>query len=138
VYEGYPALLVVRRGKGGNPGTVPIGPVLEDELRRLPTRGWLFPKMDGTVGPLRAWSVSHLANDHLHRIGSSHTLHSCRHRFGTMVYRLSGGDLRLTQEMMRHASPVSTAIYTEVDQGHAAGVVAALPAPSSAPLAAVS
>lgn len=125
-----PPLLVVREGKGGDPGTVPISPILAAELEQLPRFGFLFPKLNGTLGPIRAAAVSHMANDHLHATGSFHTLHSCRHRFGTMVYRLSGGDLRLTQEMMRHKSPVSTAIYTQVDQGAAAGVVSALPAPS--------
>lgn len=104
-----------------------MGPVLRDELARLPQRGWLFPKQDGSLGPVKGHTVSHLANDHLHRIGSAHTIHSCRHRFGTLIYRLSGGDLRVTQELMRHRSPVSTSIYTQVDQSHAAGVVAALP-----------
>lgn len=125
-----PELIVIRRGKGGDPGTMPIGPVLRQVLLELPRRGWLFPKVDGT-GPLKPWSVSQLANEHLHSTGSSHTLHSCRHRFGTLVYRLSGGDLRLTQEMMRHRSPVSTAVYTQVDQSHAAGVVGSLPAPTA-------
>ena len=125
-----PVLLVIRRGKGGDPGTVPVGAVLREELLRLPRKGWLAPRADGQPGPLMPHMVSHLANDHLHRVGSLHTLHSCRHRFGTMVYRLSGGDLRLTQEMMRHRSPVSTAIYTQVDQSHAAGVVSLLPAPT--------
>lgn len=127
-----PALLVIRHGKGGDAGTVPVGPILRVVLAELPRKGWLFPKVNGAPGPLLAHSVSHLANEHLHRTGSSHTIHSCRHRFGTLIYRLSGGDLRLTQEMMRHRSPVSTAIYTQVDQSHAAGVVSDLPAPSTA------
>lgn len=123
-----PALIVIRCGKGGDPGTVPVGPILAEELSELPRRGWLFPKMDGSLGPVKGHNVSHMCNDHLHARGSVHTIHSCRHRFGTLVYRLSGGDLRLTQELMRHKTPVSTAIYTLVDQSHAAGVVAALPA----------
>jgi integrase len=125
-----PALIIVRRGKGGDPGTVPVSPVLEPVLRELPHKGWMFPRVDGNFGPLKAHSVSHLANEHLHATGSYHTIHSCRHRFGTLIYRLSGGDLRLTQEMMRHRSPVSTAVYTQVDQSHAASVVGSLPAPS--------
>ncbi len=125
-----PALIIIRRGKGGDPGTVPIGPVLREVLLAMPKRGWLFPRLDGE-GPLKAHSVSHLANEHLHRTGSNHTLHSCRHRFGTLVYRLSRRDLRLTQEMMRHRSPTSTAVYTLVDQSEAASVVSALPAPTT-------
>jgi site-specific recombinase XerD len=122
-----PPLLHVRRGKGGDPRTVPISPVLETELRPLAKRGWLFPRLTGEVGPVPAHLVSHLANDHLHASGSSHTLHSTRHRFGTMIYRLSGGDLRLTQELMGHRSVQSTVVYTQVDQSQAAGVVNSLP-----------
>lgn len=122
-----PPMIDIRVGKGGDPGRVPLAPALRSELRALPAKGWLFPKVDGSPGHLQAWSVSHLANEHLHRIGSAHTLHSCRHRFGTLIYRLSGRDIRQTQELMRHRSIVSTAIYTQVDQVEAAEVVAALP-----------
>jgi len=71
--------------------------------------------------------VSRLCNDHLHSIGIPHTLHSLRHRYGTQVYRASGRDLRLTQELMRHKTPVSTALYTWVDPAEGAAVVAKLP-----------
>lgn len=124
-----PVLIVVREGKGGDPGTVPLHPLLEPVLAALPRRGLLFSRADGQPGANRPGMVSQHCNKHLHRIGSTHTLHSCRHRFGTMIYRLSGGDLRLTQELMRHKSPTTTAIYTLIDQSAAAGVVAALPAP---------
>lgn len=125
-----PPLIVIQEGKGGEPGTVPMHPVLEPVLGVLPRRGPLFPRADGKPGMNRPGMVSQHCNKHLHRIGSSHTLHSCRHRFGTLVYRLSGGDLRLTQELMRHKSPTTTAIYTMIDQSEAAGVVSALPVPT--------
>lgn len=127
-----PPLLVVQHGKGGDPGTVPISPVLEPILRLLPRKGWLFTRHDGAPGPNQAHLISHLSNAHLHRIGIALTLHSLRHRFGTQVYRASGRDMRQTQELMRHRSPVSTAVYTLVDQSEAAGIVAALPPVRSA------
>lgn len=123
-----PPLIFIRQAKGGNQEAVPLAPVLEPELRKLPHRSWLFPKMDGTLGPVRAHIVSHTCNNYLHRIGLPDTFHSLRHRFGSQVYRLSGRDLRQTQELMRHRSPVSTAIYTAVDPGEAAGIVRSLPA----------
>lgn len=122
-----PPLIRIREGKGGDEGLVPLAPALRAELLALPRHGWLFPKTNGDPGPLRAWSVSHLANDHLRRLGSTFTLHACRHRFGTQVYRASGRDMRQTQELMRHKSIKSTAIYTEVDQSEAATIVASLP-----------
>lgn len=123
-----PPLIFIRHAKGGDQQAVPLAPILEPELRKLPHRGWLFPKRDGTLGPIKAHSVSHICNGYLHRLGMPDTFHSLRHRFGSQVYRLSGHDLRQTQELMRHRSPVSTAIYTQVDPGEAAGIVASLPA----------
>lgn len=123
-----PPLIHVRDGKGGVEGHVPISPVLEPILRGLPKRGYLFAARDGKLGPVKPWTVSQLGNNHLHSIGIlHHTFHSFRHRFGTQLYRLTK-DLRQTQELMRHASPSSTAGYTAVDVTEAAGIVAALPA----------
>lgn len=126
-WHASPALLVVE-GKGGDEQSVPIHPILEPVLRALPRRGWLFPRFDGEPGPNKPHRISQLCNAHLHRMGTHLTLHSCRHRFGTLVHRSTGGDLRMTQELMRHKSPVSTAIYTLVDVTAAAGAVAGIPA----------
>lgn len=125
-----PPLIVIERGKGGEPSTVPIAPILATELRRLPGRGVLFPRHDGQPGPVPAHLVSHLANDYLHSLGIWHTFHSLRHRYGTKVLRASGGNLRQTQELMRHRSIASTVIYTEIDQSEGAAIVAALPGAS--------
>lgn len=120
-------VIVVHESKGGDEQVVPCSPVLRDEFAGHPRRGWLFPLKDGRLGPVAPHLVSHLANDHLHRVGIALTLHSLRHRFGTQIYRASGRDLRQTQELMRHRSPTSTAIYTLVDLDEAAGIVASLP-----------
>lgn len=125
-----PPLLHVRHGKGGHAGTVPIAPALAEILQELPRRGLLFRRCDGQPGEVKAHTVSHLANDYLHSLGIWDTLHSLRHRFGTQVYRASGRDIRQTQELMRHRSIVSTAIYTYVDPHEAAATVGALPSPS--------
>lgn len=120
--------LWVEEGKGGHAGTVALAPALAAELGGMPRRGWLFPRLDGRAGHIPPHIVSKLANHHLHRLGISDTLHALRHRYGTQVYRVGGRDIRLTQEMMRHRSIVSTAVYTQVDMSEAAGVVGLLPA----------
>lgn len=125
-----PPLILIERSKGGESSTVPIAPILARELRRLPSRGVLFPRLDGRPGPVPAHLVSHLANDYLHSLGIWHTFHSLRHRYGTKVLRASGGNLRQTQELMRHKSIASTIIYTEVDQSEGAAIVAAIPGAS--------
>lgn len=121
--------LNVRRGKGGDARRVPVHPELAAEMRRHPSSGWVSPRRDLEPGPTPAHLVSQIANRHLHRLGIFETLHSCRHRFGTQVYRASGRDIRLTQELLGHRSVLSTQIYTKVEQGEAATVVAALPVP---------
>lgn len=122
-----PPILIVEEQKGGDMGAVPLAPVLVDELAGHPRTGWVFPRRDGKPGPTPPWLVSRLCNDHLHSIGITHTLHTARHRFGTQVYRASGRDLRLTQELLRHKTPVSTAIYTWVDPADGAQAVTRLP-----------
>lgn len=121
-----PPVLVVSEGKGGDMGSVPLAPVLVELLAGMPRSGWLFPYAT-KPGPLPPHMVSKLCNEHLHSLGIAHTLHSARHRFGTQVYRGSGRDLRLTQELMRHRTPVSTAIYTWVDPAEGAAAVSRLP-----------
>lgn len=119
-------VLLVVEGKGGGMSSVPIAPMLEPVFRRLPRSGPLFLLTDGRR--MAPHNVSHWCNRYLHSIGIPHTLHTLRHRFGTMVYAASGRDLRATQELMRHVTPVSTAIYTWVSPGHLADAVGRLPA----------
>jgi Phage integrase family len=60
--------------------------------------------------------------------GIGATLHQLRHRFGTQTYARRR-DLRMVQELLGHASPATTAVYTLVDQADAAVVVDELPVP---------
>lgn len=118
-------VILVVEGKGGGMSSVPMAPVLVPVLRRLPRSGPLFFLSDGRrVAP---HNVSHWCNNFLHSLGIRHTLHSLRHRFGTTVYEASGRDLRTTQELLRHRTPVSTALYTWVSPGHLATAVDRIP-----------
>lgn len=123
-----PPLIIIRRAKGGDEEAVPLSPLLEPHLRLLPSRGYLFPYRDGKLGPVKPHTVSQLSNQHLHSLGIWLTFHSLRHRFGTQALRISGGDLRQVQELMRHKSIQSTVGYTAIVQERAAGIVSALPA----------
>lgn len=112
-----PPMLLVDEGKGDKPRVVPLHPEVLGELRRfgIPARGFVFQHWYKPGRPPRPWNVSHACNVHLHQLGISDTLHQCRHYFGTAVYEL-GQDLRLTQELMGHADPVSTAGYAAWNQ----------------------
>lgn len=127
--DAEPPIIVVERSKGGGMSSVPVHPHLVDVLRSssLPTSGYLFRRCDGRPGPNAPWTISHQANAYLRSRGIPDTFHSLRHWFGTAAYRASGRDLRVTQELLRHRSPVSSAIYTFVDPGRAAETVADLP-----------
>lgn len=124
-----PGILLVEEGKGGGMSSVPLAPQLRPVFNALPRSGPLFLLTDGRR--MRPHNVSHWCNRYLHGIGIGHTLHSLRHRFGTAIYQSSGRDLRATQELMRHRSPVSTALYTWVDPGHLAAAVDHLPSLAS-------
>lgn len=103
-----PPVVFVGDGKGGKQRVVPLHPDLADALPRRPS-GPLFTKLDG--GTLTPWLVSKLVNDHLRACRIDATLHQLRHRFATRVYAESDSDLRLTQELMGHASVATTQVY---------------------------
>jgi len=125
-----PAMLIVRESKGGDSSFVPISQVLRPVIVLYAmVDGWCFPNGRDPATHVTAAQVSKRANRFLHEIGVTETLHSLRHLFGTRTYAASGRDLRVTQELMRHKTPVSTAIYTFVDPGRAASVLDNLPGP---------
>lgn len=127
--DAEPPVLVIEESKGGGMSSVPMHPHLVQVLAEcdLPRSGYLFRRCDGRPGPNAPWTISHLSNAYLRSLGLRDTLHSLRHWFGTQAYRSSGRDLRVAQELLRHRSPVSTALYTFVDPGEATGAVSRIP-----------
>jgi integrase/recombinase XerC len=126
-----PVLLVTElAAKGGRERIVPLSAFVLAELQaaRLPLSGWAFPRADGQPGPNQPWQVSRLCNEVLHEAGVAATLHQLRHRYGSQVYAISK-DLRLTQELLGHASPTTTAGYAAWDPGGGAAAVESLPCP---------
>ena len=118
-----PPVLVVVHGKGDKPRVIPMGRELVASLKLhgVPRSGALFRQPDGDRFP--AWKVSHVLRTHMHDCGVDASAHQLRHAYATQVYRKSGGDLRMTQELLGHASPSTTAIYTAWSQDLAAKVV---------------
>jgi integrase/recombinase XerD len=78
----------------------------------MPPVGYWFPSRTA-VGHVEGSWVSTCIRRALRAVGSTATAHQLRHSFGTAVLR-SSHDLRVTQELLRHSSPASTAIYTQV------------------------
>jgi integrase len=122
-----PPVLIVVESKGGGAGSVPISPLLADELWSIvPRSGWLFPRADGH-GPLSANRVCQLIGRYLHGLGIGATAHQLRHWFATETYRATR-DLRVTQKLMRHAKSSTTDRYTYVSDQEGVDAVALLPA----------
>jgi len=98
-------------GKGNRERFVPLPTAIRSALSGyMGQPGAMFRRPDGR--PFTPDGISQLAATHLHRLGQPHTLHTLRHRFGTRLYALSR-DIRLTQELMGHQNPATTALYVK-------------------------
>ncbi len=116
-------------GKGGIPGVVPTHPYVWEHVRDRPP-GLLVTDRRGK--PVTAhWVGVHAryAFDAL-GLGDVH-LHRLRARYGTVIQELYG-DLRVTQECLRHKSVATTQGYTLVTGTRRAAAVATLPVPKTA------
>lgn len=124
-------VLIVKE-KGDRERIIPMHPWVRTELSRqpLPTRGPVFRRPRG--GPYPAAQLSKETNQYLASLGIGATAHQLRHWFGTNVYRQSK-DLRVTQELMGHSSPTTTAGYADWSRTEAERAVAGLSLPSTAP-----
>lgn len=100
-------------GKGGTSSTVPLHPLVAALVETMPRSGYWFPS-NAEEGHVSRVSVSLAISRAMKRAGVNGTPHGLRHHFGTQVLRATGGDLRTTQRALRHASPATTAIYTQV------------------------
>jgi integrase/recombinase XerD len=112
-------------GKGSKERLVPIHPEVAEALRMygLPRNGPLWRTPGGRkYTPTR---VSQMVSAFLQDCEIDASAHQLRHWFGTVVCEKAG--IRVTQELMGHASPNSTAIYTKVSTQQTAAAVAAIP-----------
>lgn len=98
-------------GKGGHVRMVPLPVDLARQILACPA-GWLFPSPKQS-GPLTAAHVGVLVSALLPKGWTCHTL---RHRCATRAYA-ARRDLRAVQELLGHAKPETTAIYTQVPTG---------------------
>ena len=99
----------------------------------MPSPGWWFPCYEPNAlfpdgkGHVLPRSVSTIVGNVMTRAGVPGTAHSLRHWYGTNALLAAGGNLRVTQELLRHASLQTTAIYTPVPDGDRRAAVMALP-----------
>jgi site-specific recombinase XerD len=105
-----PPLIVVVKGKGGYQRVLPLHAEALSALRclPLPRTGAVFHMAKG--GHHTPVTVSVAMRQYFAELGIDATGHQLRHWFGTGVYAHSK-DIRLTQELLGHQSPNTTAIY---------------------------
>lgn len=130
-----PPYLVVPT-KGGGHRIVMMCERVRLELRGygLPTRGWLWPRLDGKPGHPAAHRVSQMINEWLHEQGIPDTAHSLRARFGTDIQAASG-DIYVTARCLGHRNVQNATIYAELADDAAARAVRALDRPRLAAVA---
>lgn len=127
---------VIVRGKGGVEIAVPTHAVVWQTVKDLP-KGNLAATVHGA-----AVSPNYISQTFPREVRRATGLlgiapHRLRHRFATILLtdKEDGGagyDLRTVQELMRHASPNQTAIYTQITDGQRRKAIRALPVPTSA------
>lgn len=120
-------------GKGARDRMVPMAPIVLEALDTWPKprqNRTLFTRPGGGAWPPAL--LSRRASVYLHDIGLDVTLHQFRHWFGTRALNASG-NLRTVQGLLGHASPTTTAIYTEFSDEDARAAVRALSAPTTQP-----
>lgn len=113
-------------GKGSKEELVDIHPVVESALlaHGLPRRGAVFQRPRG--GRWTPEGITIEVSQFFEDLGMPWTMHNLRHRFGSKL-QSSTGNLRVTQELMRHQNANTTAIYTKVERSEARAAVLALP-----------
>lgn len=113
-------------GKGQTERLIPIHHSVATALcfPSLPSRGPIFRRGDGRA--FTGERVSQVTGYYLRSVGVDATAHQFRHWFGTKLY-IATRDLRLVQELMGHASPITTAGYTAFASAEADGAVGGLP-----------
>lgn len=104
---------IIIRGKGEHEARVPTSPDLWELAQTYPRRGWWFPSWSKS-GHVGGNSITVMVGKHFRRVGiDSGSIHRCRHTYATRLLQ-DGADLREVQELMRHASPATTQVYTAV------------------------
>lgn len=105
-------------GKGGKTAMIPAHPAIIEEASKFPRHEYWFPNYipnrHGVHAHIVAASVSQSIGETMVRAGIRGKPHQLRHWYGTTLLD-AGVDLRIVQELMRHESPATTAIYTKVD-----------------------
>ncbi|MFE7747203.1 tyrosine-type recombinase/integrase, partial [Nocardia sp. NPDC057455] len=108
------ARTVTVTGKGGVTATLPLHDLVYEVALEMPRSGWWFPANATRPGEhVLPGSVTDMIRKVCKRAGIRGWAHRLRHSFGTGLLD-SNVDVRVVQELMRHASLGTTQVYTKV------------------------
>lgn len=118
-------------GKGGQVWSVPTHPLLWELAQRYPRTGYWFPSPRRHTRPGQPVTASCVGNRvaaHFRSLGLAGATHRARHTYGTTLLR-NGANVRIVQELMRHSSLATTALYLGVDEDEKGAAIGALQVP---------
>ena len=102
-------------GKGQRSETLPTHPLLWELAQAFPRDGYWFPSPVATREHVLAESVTVRVSHLFRSLGIEGATHRARHTYATTLLR-GGANLRVVQELMRHSSLATTALYLGVDE----------------------
>lgn len=114
------------RGKGGVESFLPTHPILWSTAQSYPRRGFWFPSERAASGHVHDKSLTTRMTRLFTSAGVVGSTHRARHTYGTRLLR-GGANIRVVQELMRHASLATTAGYLLVEDDEKAAAIRALP-----------
>ena len=122
-------------GKGEVDATLPLSVEVALLAASFPRRGYWFVALDTPnrkrpAEHINSRSVSDVVGDAMKRQGITGGPHRLRHWYGTRLVK-AGSNLRVVQEMLRHASLQTTQIYTKVDEDQMRAAMDGLSLPSA-------
>jgi integrase/recombinase XerD len=117
-------------GKGGVRSILPLHPVIAAQSQDYGPGWWFTQHVPNRAsrggGHILGNSVSRIVGDAMARAGIPGTAHSLRHYFASELLR-QGADIRVIQQLMRHATLASTERYLHVDDDQRRSALLRLP-----------
>lgn len=119
------------RGKGDVAAMLPTHPDVWTEAQQRP-RGYWFPDPSTATGHVTRERISKYVGDHFRKVGiPGGSIHRARHLYATRLLR-AGVNIRVVQQLMRHANVKTTAGYTAVDENELRAAILRLPGSDAA------
>lgn len=112
-------------GKGGQGAVIPTHPDLWEVAQGYPRHGYWFPSDRTASGHILPNTVTRRVTVLFSSLGIAGSSHRNRHGYGTLLLR-GGANLRVVQELMRHATLNTTALYLGVDEDEKVAAIRSL------------